>query len=105
MNTPNTAARMIAIRRIDTGMDTGRELLNWYISDPGDVGIFDAHANTFRKTHNSMYDIIARLHQGIAMPENQKQMRKVKKVSCYNRILFTLKHNFHVIVTHKLIML
>lgn len=41
MITPNTAAKIITIStRAETGMDTGRELLNWYISDPGDVGTF-----------------------------------------------------------------
>lgn len=29
---------MTARMRSVTGMETGRELLNWYISDPGDVG-------------------------------------------------------------------
>lgn len=61
MTTPNTAAKMTTIRtRAETGMTTGRELLNWYISDPGGVGAFEAHANVLRKTHNSIYDNTAR---------------------------------------------
>lgn len=41
MTTPNTAAKIIIIRtRAETGMVTGAELLNWYISDPGDAGTF-----------------------------------------------------------------
>lgn len=35
MTTPNTAAKVIIIRtRIETGVATGRLLLNWYIRDP-----------------------------------------------------------------------
>lgn len=38
--TPNTL-RMITIRnKVETGIDTGRELLNWYIIDPGDLRTF-----------------------------------------------------------------
>lgn len=47
---------MIIIRTTaETGMDTGREPLNWYISDPGDVKTFKACANVVRNIHNSKY--------------------------------------------------
>lgn len=37
----DTAARMITIRTtMETGSVTGKELLSWYISDPGEIGTF-----------------------------------------------------------------
>lgn len=52
MNTANTAAMVIMIRaKSETGKATGATVLNWYISDPGDVDTFEV------KTNNANYEI------------------------------------------------
>lgn len=53
MNTANTAAKVIMMRATnETGKATGAALVNWYISDPGDVDTFEVNK------HNSTDEIL-----------------------------------------------
>lgn len=53
MNTANTAAKVIMMRATnETGKAIGAALVNWYISDPGDVDTFEVNK------HNSTDEIL-----------------------------------------------